>query len=98
MASQQPRNPQQGYFEDLETGQDVKAVAVAVLEDLDDERLGEAEVEPLRLERAVSAAILASASVSLWVFKMLKIRSKRRVLWDLNHCLKQRAMSLAFKL
>ncbi|KAK0597642.1 hypothetical protein LWI29_027197 [Acer saccharum] len=57
---------------------EVGVVAVAVLEDLEDEGLGEVEVGVGM--GSVGSVPSASVVASLWVLKMLKIRLKMRVL------------------
>ncbi|KAK1574964.1 hypothetical protein Q3G72_001396 [Acer saccharum] len=60
--------------------EEVGAVAVAVLEDLKDEGLGEVEVEVVMGGVSSIPGVGFGVAASLWVFKMLKIRSKMRVL------------------
>ncbi|KAK0595439.1 hypothetical protein LWI29_006664 [Acer saccharum] len=57
---------------------EVGVVAVAILEDLEDEGLGEVEVGVGM--GSVGSVPSASVIASLWVLKMLKIRLKMRVL------------------
>ncbi|KAK1567123.1 hypothetical protein Q3G72_008428 [Acer saccharum] len=65
---------------ELEVAEDVGVITVAILED---EGQRTQRAQRLRWEGAILTVFLASMSASLWVFKMLKIQSKRRELrWN----------------
>ncbi|KAI9191064.1 hypothetical protein LWI28_003041 [Acer negundo] len=78
-------------IEELEAAKDIGTIAMDVFEDLEEQGHRECRLMSERVVlEAFLVSMLASVSASLWVFKMLKLRSKRMVLWDLNHRLKQK--------